>query len=703
MILVFRLRTPQSLDVHDLLKLIRRCLNALIVGSLLSMWAVPDALAQRVQLPRATSPLTLMSFEQPDAASVWAGMKCAISTNNASEGKSALAIHFPKWDGGKDNQWLQACVSWGNGKGYAEQDWSHYGKLRFDGWVDGQEKLDICLELHGQKEGVSFTKELVVNPGEKNTFEFSLEDVGAVVDLKSVQSFGIYGIRPTRDAVLTIDNVTLLPGDKQPVAVLDLVYPNYRDLVFPGVTNIEVKADLQCEDYGISPQDVTLSLSATRKRTVMHAEARAASNSVLVSLPVKQFSKGDILLQARVVNNKSGVLLATNSWTVRKMDMTEASRLACYIDEANRFIVDGVPFFPIGWYGNTSLDHFDEIAGTAFNTLLPYGVNGKTKAFTKRYLDRVQAAGMKLIYCMNDIYPTATFYEKTGWEGIKGNSNIADAVVAAFKSHPAVIAWYLNDERPKELMPKFVDYYRQTLTNDPSHPCFIVIYNLSELKYFSSTTDILGVDRYPIPADPITSVTQEMQIAKEAVKGHKPVMAVIQTFGWYQYNKALPDRGRTPTEADLQSGRAPTAVETRNMAYQAIVNGANGLLFYCYYDLRVLPQYKEYWAQLKTLAAEIKTLSPVLLSTRKTTPVVCHPADCGVSTLVKNLDGELYLIAVNTSDKECKATMDVGVPIETKISVMFEGRFALDVQGTKLTDHFKPLEVHVYDLGQVGN
>jgi hypothetical protein len=401
-----------------------------------------------------------------------------------------------------------------------------------------------------------------------------------------------------------------------------------------------------------------------------------------------------------VKNNKTGHTLATNSWTLRKITQAETAAFKTYVDENNRLVVDGKPFFPIGWFGNTSLDQFEEIAGGPFNTMLPYGVNGKSKAYTERYLDRVHESGMKLIYCMNDIYPTATYYDKTGWEGVKGNSNIADAVVNTFKRHPAILSWYLNDERPKELMPKFVGYYRQAVENDPSHPCFIVIYNMSELKYFSPTTDILGVDRYPIPADPITTVTKEMQIARDAVKGHKPVIAVIQAFGWYQYNDALPDRGRTPTEEDLKSGRVPTYEETKNMAYQAIVHGVNGLMFYCYYDLRVLPQYKEHWVQLKSIAGEIKTLSPVILSTNNLGMADCSPGDSGVETLIKDLDGELYLIAVNTSDKESKVTLDVRRNLQSKISVMFEGRFAMDVQGSKLTDHFKPLEVHVYDLGQ---
>lgn len=672
----------------------------LLIVMLLSMLAIPHVPAQQVQLPRAKTPLTLLGFESPDATNGWTGMKCVLSKTSVSEGNFSLSIFYPKWDGGKDNQWLNASVPWADGKGYAEKDWSHFGKLGFDAWVDGSEALEISVELRGSKEGASFTKELTVKPGAKNSFEISLEDATSIIDLTSVQSFGIYGIRPKRDITMTIDNVTLLPGDKLPIAVFDLVYPNYREMIFPGVPDIKVKAELQTGDYGIKPSDITLAVTATGKRATVANQAQAAGDSVGVSLPTAKLSNGKTTLKAVVFNNKTGQTLASNTWTLRKITQAEVASFKTYIDENNSLIADGKPFFPIGWFGNTGLDQFEEIAGGPFNTILPYGVNGKSKAFTTRYLDRVQEAGMRLIYCMNDIYPTATYYEKTGWEGIKGNSNIADAVVNTFKSHPAVLAWYLNDERPKELMPKFVNYYKQAATNDPSHPCYIVIYNMSELKYFPSTTDILGVDRYPIPTEPITTVTKEMHIAREAVKGHKPVIAVVQAFGWYQYNEAFPDRGRKPSEEDLKAGRAPTYEETKNMAYQAIVNGANGLLFYCYYDLRVLPQYKEYWVNIKTIASELKTISPVILSPNNLGAASYSPSDSGIQTLVKELDGELYLIAVNTSDKHCKVTFDARQALQPKVSVMFEGRFAMDIQDTKLTDSFKPLEVHVYDLGR---
>jgi hypothetical protein len=428
---------------------------------------------------------------------------------------------------------------------------------------------------------------------------------------------------------------------------------------------------------------------------------RPTGDKTTISVPAANLPYGKVKLTALVRNAKTGQTLASRNWTLSKLTEAQRSSLKVYIDENNNTIADGKPFFPIGWFDDARLDHLAEFIDSPFNTVLNYGVNNRSKSYMRNYLDVLQKHDMKLIYCMNDIYPTATYLDNTGWEGIYGNDNIAHAVVNAYKDHPAVLAWYLNDERPKELMPKLEGYYHRVRNDDPNRPCYIIIYQLPELKYFPTTTDIMGVDRYPIPMDPITKVSDEMHISNAAVKGHKPTYAVIQAFGWYQYNDAFPDRGRVPTEDDLKAGRAPSYDEMRCMTYLALANGAKGILYYCYYDTHVLPQYAEMWTGLKKIGAEVKVLSPILLSPNDLGTVECSPADSGVQTLLKELDGQQYLIAVNSQNKPCTVTFDLKRPLPAKMGVYFENRFAMQVSGSKLTDTFKPLEAHVYDMGRV--
>jgi hypothetical protein len=220
---------------------------------------------------------------------------------------------------------------------------------------------------------------------------------------------------------------------------------------------------------------------------------------------------------------------------------------------------------------------------------------------------------------------------------------------------------------------------------------------MPEVKHFPATTDIMGVDLYPAPRNPLTQVSDEAEIAKAAVAFHKPVWVVPQAFGWYQYTSTNTDRGHTPSAAELQEGRAPTYEESRCMTYLALTHGAKGLIYYCYYDLRVLPQYQEMWGWLKSIAAEVKTLSPVLLSPDDRGTAVCLPSNGKIDTRLKQHGGRLYLIAVNTATEPCQVTFKLDRLGSSQASVLFEGRSVKLAKG-QMTDDFKPLAVHVYDL-----
>lgn len=62
--------------------------------------------------------------------------------------------------------------------------------------------------------------------------------------------------------------------------------------------------------------------------------------------------------------------------------------------------------------------------------------------------------------------------------------------------------------------------------------------------------------------------------------------------------------------------RTPTLAQTRSMAWQAVVNGANGIAFYSYMDIERNPDvsFEKEWARLLEVATEIKSFVPEILS-----------------------------------------------------------------------------------------
>ncbi len=645
--------------------------------------------AQKVTLPRAKEALTLVDFGDRQALARWTGLKCEAVT---VAGKPGMKFMFPKWAPGS-GEWPLVSLLHDAGRGYPVKDWSHYGKIAFDLWVEGDQPGDVALELRDTAGRNGWTKHIPVEPGHANHVEVSLGEVATEAKVEHIEEIIFFTSRPAREYSLTVANLQLLPGEKPPLAEFDLVYPNYRGLIFPDVDRVNLTATLHAEEYDTPLRDLAVELSCRIGGKEVSARRAASAAHVTLSLSTQGLPNGAGELSAVVVGQS-----AQRKWPVRKLTAAEVRSLKVYIDGHNNTIVDGKPFFPLGWYAGGSEGQAAEVADSPFNCLLDYGADHKPKAEMLKYLDLLQQKGLKLIYCLNDVYPTATYLADKGWEGLKDNQAIADAVVQAYRDHPAILAWYLNDELPEALVPKLEGYYQRVKELDPNHPCYIVLCNMSELGAFTDTTDVMGVDPYPIPQSPVTRVNDCMEFANAATRGHLPTWLVPQAFAWYQYQPEGSNRGRTPTEAELKSGRAPTYEEERCMTYLALAHGAKGLIYYCYYDLRVLPQYLEMWGWMKRIAAEVKALSPVLLSPEDLGPARFAPNTAPVHTKLKRANGNLYLIAVNAGREPCQVTFELPSKLPSQVEVMFEGRTA-PTEGTKLAADFKPLEVHVYDLG----
>jgi hypothetical protein len=678
----------------------------LTIGTL----AASSTWAQQTRPAAGLRPLVIADFERPESVALWTGLKCEATEAHASSGKHAMRFTFPKWEKGAD-EWPAVHLAFDGGKGYSTKDWSRFGKLAFDAWVEGSKAAAVSIELREKKGHNGPTTSFTIEPGKMNHGELPLADAANGIDLKNIEEFVLFASRPSQDETITIDSIRLLPGEKPPLAEFDLVYPNYRQMIFPDAGDPEIEVTVHAEEYGLRPDQLTARLFFA----VGHSAPLAATHPLKqsrqrFSINVSDQPDGPGSLSVGLFRTADNVNVAGKEWPVQKVSTYQVSRLKVYIDRNNNTIVDGVPFFPLGWYDAPDEQHMAEIADSPFNCILDYGTNHKGKEWMTKYLDAMQRKGLKLIYCLNDVYPTATYFKGKSWEGSEGNENIADAVVRAYRDHPAILAWYLNDELPRKLVPQLEGYYNRVKSNDPNHPCYIVLCNMAEVKHFPSTTDVMGVDPYPIPRNPVTTVSQWMDTAMRAVNGHKPVWLVPQAFAWYQYNPEGSNRARKPTEAELKTGRAPTYEESRCMTYLALAHGAKGLIYYCYYDLRVLPQYAEMWGGMKKIGAEVKALSPVLLAPEDLGSATFSPADAPIHTKLKRCDNKLYLIAVNAANAPAQVTFDLsranglhGKPYAppAQVEVVFENRKA-PTDGAKLKAEFKPLEVHVYDLGPAG-
>src|SRR2546423_6248028 len=161
---------------------------------------------------------------------------------------------------------------------------------------------------------------------------------------------------------------------------------------------------------------------------------------------------------------------------------------------------------------------------------------------------------------------------------------LLEKIVTAVKAHPSLTATQGLDEPRNRHIPAagLVRAYQKIKALDPDHPVVIIQAPRKPAPAFTSyrpAFDVTGVDIFPVSyaaqhsdsSNKDVSVVGEMTKKMVTAAGGKPVWLTLQ-IAWV---------GITPGQQhpDIVP-RFPTLQEERFMAYQAIVNGARGLIFF---------------------------------------------------------------------------------------------------------------------------
>ena len=316
------------------------------------------------------------------------------------------------------------------------------------------------------------------------------------------------------------------------------------------------------------------------------------------------------------------------------------------IDRHNRVLVDGKPFYPVSiylsWYSDQA---FEDIVNSPFNCVMCY------RHMTREQLDKFHAAGIKVIYSIKDVLlgrpacPKEIVDEKSEYEWV-------DNHVKSFKDHPAILAWYINDELGTEWLDKLRVRYTHVRAVDPDHPAFMVLYQIGKINQYAGTFDVMGTDPYPVAGKepkPISMVADWTFRTRRDVFG-KAVWQAPQIFDWSAYQVFKGVKHRAPTEAEI-----------KNMVWQCAVAGANGVCTYNYNGLRkkqkVVP-FGTRWAEVCRVYGEFARHADIFLSVEPAPAVSGAPAE--VFTRTWRYRGEDWLLVINTLDKtvDCKLKVD---------------------------------------------
>ena len=382
-----------------------------------------------------------------------------------------------------------------------------------------------------------------------------------------------------------------------------------------------------------------------RYEDVSGAQCEATAGAgYAITVPVLALKQGRQTVIAEV-RGEDAVAIGT-----AKVPFTRTTSLrdrAVWFDAQGRAIVDGKPFFPLGMYfNNVQTNELEAYAQGPFNCLLPYA-SPKNVAT----MDALHARGLKIIYSVKDCFAGARYAPKE----IKSEADeepYLERIVARFKDHPALLAWYLNDESPLSMLPRLEERRALMERLDPGHPGYAVLYQVDDVAEYLHAFDVIGTDPYPVPVRPASLAASWTRTTIRASAGCKPVWMVPQAFDWAAY----PGQRGNP--------RPPTEAELRSMCWQCIGCGANGLVLYSWFDLKKEPSgvpFEKRWAECCRVGAEIRAFESVLLADAAPGFVHAGASQKGDALCVRawRKDGKIWVLAVNPSDEPLNAQLEI--------------------------------------------
>jgi len=459
------------------------------------------------------------------------------------------------------------------------------------------------------------------------------------------------------------DNVAATPREEKPVWAIDS--SAYQDTAWAG--KVRFDARLGIEDAG-KPLDAYRAVfaiadgkGATRRVPATAFTLQRASVELAVAdLPLGTYP---VSFELRAADGKKDVIgEATLDFTRTAGDPGRKVR----IDEHNRFIVDGKPFFPLGFYhGNVPTNVLEEYCKGPFNCVLPY------PSIPRSEFDLCQQRGLKVISCLIG-------YRRgfRNWE-IPFQETQADADRAVVQrvrdvmDHPALLGWYLFDEAPINERDRLVARRDLIRRLDPDHPSFAVFCQKDAFPEYRGTCDVMGVDPYPIPHHPVGWAAEHARAASAAQRGG-PVLQVVQAFDWgWEGSKA-------------KDNRLPTYEEARSMAWQGIANGASGVIFYIWPNLRRHLKGADFdreWGAYCKLAGEISSVMPVLLA-EPAANATGYPA--GLSGRAWQRKDVYWLLVANETREDRVAKLRLPKRFKDFRSALGEAETSIDGEGIEL-------------------
>ena len=332
----------------------------------------------------------------------------------------------------------------------------------------------------------------------------------------------------------------------------------------------------------------------------------------------------------------------------------------------------GTKLFPVGFYELPKDD-------VGLKDMAAAGVN-LVRCHSRADLDRVQGAGMLGVYPLpfqrgntealqKRVAEVAGHPALAVWEGpdeIVWNFTAYSGLFRKMGMHKKEGAWWDQSpeavayarEKAADIIPNMRAAVAMIRESDPDgRPVWLNEALKSDTAYvrqYLDFVDITGCDTYPVRKNKrdVASMGGATERWNQLGRG-KPVWMVLQAFSWDELGEYY----------DVKDTAYPTFAESRFMAYDVIVHGARGILYWGSHYLKSEPFRQSVYA----LTSELAALQPFLVAPDapgvglEVVEIPNKIRDPNVMMIAREREGEWLVILVNEDRDEHMGVVVTGL------------------------------------------
>lgn len=405
-------------------------------------------------------------------------------------------------------------------------------------------------------------------------------------------------------------------------------------------------------------------------------------------------------------------------WNVATLVCAQAGSVVT-VNADNVLVINGRKVFPIGLSTGPPNDGLTRTGKDGLQELREAGALMIRIAQTRNWDSQLLADQQAALdwAAQHDMYVWLNLRELSQFPATDTNTPAAlRNLVDTFKNHPALGVWKNFDEAwwadvPASNLRNGYEVIRQQDTNHPVQQTHAPRGTVADLQPYNQAADIIAVDIYPVTAagsasnPPITNtgisqVGDWTLVMAEVANGQKQFWTIEQ----------IAFSGVTPPAKTLVF---PTFTQSRYMAYQAVINGARGLMFFGGAIAATLTPEDAlvgwnwtFWNNvLKSVVHQLgdhSPLAPALVVSNSTLPItVTGAAAPELEFCVREVPPYLFILASKRDPTNVLNVTFSGLPAWAAAGeVLFESPRTVTAQNGQFADNFGPLDVHVYRFSQ---